>query len=172
MIIMQHTIIITQYHSIKIFVFKKTMQRNKLPSKESMMDFLRFQLSGIIGTLVFYLIYEFFNLLSVATHPTTAWFFSYLCSIFFQFELHRLIVFRHWEEQKSQQTILPLGPVTPSTKSSKPSYLSQLLQCYLLYSISLVLSTVLNYVMISLFGFHHRLTWFFSLVLCGIINYF
>ena len=106
---------------------------------------------GIIGNIIFYSFYQFFIYIlpDPAAYTTLAWVLSYLISIFWQHLLFRYYVF---------------GIQTP--------YLKSLIWTYLSYTISIVLSAVLNYVLIYYASLNESLVWFITFVISSFINYF
>ncbi len=51
-------------------------------------------------------------------------------------------------------------------------YWNSLFKTYLAYSLSLLLSTGANHVLVSVFGVNHRIAFVLTLVTTGILNYF
>jgi len=113
---------------------------------------VRFSISGLIGTILFYLVYQ--GILRVLWFeqykPTISWLVSYLLSIAWQMELHARLVYR--------------------TKIQ--NYISTLIQTYLAYGISIAVSTVLNFVLIEYFFVDVSIAWISSLIATGFLNYF
>ncbi len=54
----------------------------------------------------------------------------------------------------------------------KNDYMKTLLTTYMAYSISILLSSLINYVLVDLSGVHHRVAWFATLLITGLLNYF
>mmetsp|Transcript_15459 Transcript_15459/g.21555 ORF Transcript_15459/g.21555 Transcript_15459/m.21555 type:complete len:135 (+) Transcript_15459:57-461(+) len=111
-----------------------------------------FSISGTIGTWLFYFFYEIVHYL-VWWEPykaTFCWLFSYLVSIIWQMELHARIVFK-----------------TPIT-----NYWKSLAQVYSAYAVSIGLSTVIDSVLVYQFGLDHRVAWFATLAITGVLNYY
>jgi putative flippase GtrA len=75
---------------------------------------------------------------------------AYLCSIAWQMELHARLVFH-----------------TPVT-----NYLNTLLQAYLVYGVSIALSTVMNAVLVDTLGANHTVAFLLGLGVTGVLNYF
>ncbi|KAL0481940.1 bidirectional sugar transporter [Acrasis kona] len=112
---------------------------------------IKFNLSGLVGTALFYFTYEmlYAQLKGVQYAPTIAWVVSYLMSIWWQFELYRWFVF-----------------------DIKGSYWKALWTTYVIYSGSLVASTIASYVMVDIMMLNHRTAWLVNSIVLGIMNYF
>ncbi|KAL9656300.1 hypothetical protein ABK040_007913 [Willaertia magna] len=121
---------------------------------EELKKAILFQISALIGTILFYILYEFcftyiFSTLieNQSLRSSACWFISYSISIWWQYMLHVKIVF-----------------------GKRDDYWSTLGRTYLIYGISMIISTILNY-LLTLF-IDHRLAWISTLVFTGIVNYF
>ena len=113
---------------------------------------VRFQISGLIGTVLFYFLYRLvIDVLSVG--PTLAWLLSYMASNWWQFELHSRIVFLNRHTMQN-------------------TYFKKLGGTYLMYSVSMGLSTVLHAFLMNMLGFAETLSWVLTLVSTGLLNYF
>jgi hypothetical protein len=120
-------------------------------------QFIRFVFSSILGSVIFYLLYELmFSILSYSSiqhiqiyRASISWFFCYIISIWFQHALHQAIVFYEVEI----------------------SYLKSLFWTYLAYSLSIVFTPILIYFMTEM-GIHHRVSWLIGLIVTGVFNYF
>jgi len=113
---------------------------------------LRFQISGLIGTVLFYVLYRV--IIEIGhLRPTLSWFISYFVSTWWQFELHSRLVFLNW-------------------KQIQMNYFKKLSEVYALYALSMVLSTVLHAVILTVLHFPETLSWVLTLVGTGILNYF
>ncbi len=119
-------------------------------------QFLLFLLSGSIGTVLFYGVYEglhyvlqtLVGTLGASMLVSLAWAISYLLSIVWQHALHRLLVF-----------------------GSRGNYVKSLVATYIAYSLSLVLSSLLSY-LLSAVGMPYQLVWLLSLGATGVFNFF
>jgi len=116
-------------------------------------QFLLFNISGGIGTFLFYCLYEFlfsaFEGYVMDRRATIAWCVSYMCSIAWQHSLHRYIVF-----------------------GSQGNFWKSLFWTYISYTLSLILSTVANDVLTMSLGVNHRVAWVLTLVATGVLNFF
>ncbi|EFC36889.1 predicted protein [Naegleria gruberi] len=114
-----------------------------------------FQVSTIIGTFIFFLfyhfLYQFITAEDESTKSSLCWLLSYSLSIWCQYELHCRIVFG---------------------KRSNSEYWRSLIRTYFVYGISMVFSTILNYMLVGYFKVGHTYAWILSLILVGILNYF
>lgn len=106
-----------------------------------------FNVSGLIGTGLFYALYE--ALFSVYPSASNCWALSYMISIIWQHALHRYLVF-----------------------GGSGNYWSTLLWSYVVYSASIILSTVCIQILVEYLSFGHQLAWIISLLFTGVINYF
>ncbi len=121
-------------------------------------EMIKFFISGFIGTIIFYLLYETFHsylFVEMENNSTMSWVVSYMLSIWIQYELHSRIVFNSRNEKGN----------------SKP-YHVRLLMTYAVYSFSMVLSTIVNYVCNVYLHIDHRIVWLLSVASTGIVNYF
>ena len=111
-----------------------------------------FFVSGFIGTVLFYILYEFLHgiLPEVPGRAGWCWFLSYFCSIAWQHKLHCVIVF-------------------PNVMIK--NYWASLFKTYLVYGGSLILSTIMNVALDSL-GVQYQVAWVTTLLATGIINYY
>lgn len=120
-------------------------------------NFLLFLLSGCIGTLVFYGMYELlqgaFKELSLKT--TLSWTTSYTLSIVLQHYLHANLVYKNWNQ---------LRPFFSER------YNKSLLLTYAAYLISMGVSSALSLVF-DLVHLDHRLAFLLNLGLTGVLNY-
>eukprot|EP01080_Neovahlkampfia_damariscottae_P009674 gene9674-1880_t len=114
-------------------------------------EFIRFGLSGSIGTVLFYIFYELLYRINPveANKATTTWAVSYLASIIWQHALHRYLVFG-WKGT---------------------SYFGTLFWTYISYSLSIVMSPVIIYIIVDKMGVDYRIGWFISLCATGVFNY-
>lgn len=118
-------------------------------------EFLRFQVSGGIGTALFVGMYRVMLPVADAVGAfggyanTAAYFVSYVVSIVWQTALHRALVFG----------------------AEGSSFLEALLAAYVTYSLSIGLSTLLNAGMTKL-GFKEQVAYWISLLATGFLNYF
>lgn len=94
--------------------FDKTTNANKHP-KQMSSEYIRFMISGLIGTALFYVVYEGIHRF-LHLSPALCWFFAYLLSILWQMELHARIVY----------------------KTKINNYAATLVQTYLAYGLSIV----------------------------------
>eukprot|EP00123_Amoebidium_parasiticum_P022466 comp87909_c0_seq1/m.48520 comp87909_c0_seq1/g.48520 ORF comp87909_c0_seq1/g.48520 comp87909_c0_seq1/m.48520 type:complete len:149 (-) comp87909_c0_seq1:26-472(-) len=111
-----------------------------------------FNISGAIGTVIFNFFYE--GLLRVwpsdFKRATVCWAVSYFVSIIWQHALHRYLVF---------------GTGSP--------YLRSLVYTYTCYTLSIVLSTIINdVVFIQYLGLSPSKAFYATLIATGFINYF
>eukprot|EP01127_Copromyxa_protea_P002814 TRINITY_DN12753_c0_g1_i1.p1 TRINITY_DN12753_c0_g1~~TRINITY_DN12753_c0_g1_i1.p1 ORF type:complete len:144 (-),score=18.13 TRINITY_DN12753_c0_g1_i1:65-460(-) len=106
-----------------------------------------FNLSGLIGTALFFGVYNFI-LSQFPDSQGLVWTLSYLLSIVWQHALHRAIVFG----------------------SSQP-YFKSLISTYAAYSVGIVLSMVLMWVLERL-QIDGTVSWFIGLIFTGVLNYF
>jgi hypothetical protein len=120
--------------------------------RKSVPELPRFFISGAIGSAAFWLLNE----LSVKNMPafmpepiTSAFFVSYLISIWFQHFLHETLVYG-WVQ----------------------SYWSGLFSTYTGYSLALVLSPPINYALVNFADLDATGAWLGSLIITGIGNYF
>ena len=114
---------------------------------------IRFFVSGCIGTVLFYGLYETIHWILPADLPlkmALCWTLSYLCSIAWQHKLHCVIVFYD-------------SPIK--------SYWQSLGRFYVVYSLSLVLSSLLT-VVFDVIGLQYQISWVLTLLVTGLINYF
>lgn len=120
-------------------------------------QFIRFIFSSILGSIIFYLLYELtFSVLSFSSiqniqiyKASIAWLFCYIISIWFQHGLHQAIVF--YDENIS--------------------YLKSLFWTYFAYSLSILVTPIFIY-LLTASGIHHRISWLIGLIVTGIFNYF
>ncbi|KAG2392889.1 hypothetical protein C9374_009466 [Naegleria lovaniensis] len=120
---------------------------------------LLFQLSSLIGTLIFFVIYEilFLTIFEKSTFDDSVksslcWLLSYALSIWSQYELHCRIVF--------------------GKRTNSSEYWQTLSRTYIIYGISMFASTVLNYLLVAQLALDHNLVWFVTLIAVGVLNYF
>jgi len=85
---------------------------------------------------------------------TVSWVISYLCSIVWQHYLHGVLVFGGAPRFLSFQYFKSLG------------------KTYLAYSLSILLSSVINDFLVAWIGLEHTLAWVATVVATGILNYF
>jgi len=88
-------------------------------------------------------------LFSRASRSTLAWTVSYMISIAWQHSLHRWIVF-----------------------GSRGDYWKSLIWTYASYTVSLIVSTLMNDVLTQTIKFPHQLAWVLTLGATGVLNYF
>ncbi|KAF0980885.1 hypothetical protein FDP41_012673 [Naegleria fowleri] len=120
---------------------------------------LLFQLSSLIGTFIFFVIYEilFLSIFEKSTYDDSiksslCWLLSYALSIWAQYELHCRIVF--------------------GKRTNSSEYWQTLSRTYIVYGISMFASTILNYLLVAQLALNHNLVWFVTLVAVGVLNYF
>jgi hypothetical protein len=108
--------------------------------------YLRFGLSGLIGTLLFKILFDV--LMAACTFKqgcsAASWFVSYLLSIIWQHFLHERLVF-----------------------GVSANYWESLFWTYVSYSASFVVSTALNWVLVENLHFSAGLAWFITLASTG-----
>mmetsp|Transcript_7168 Transcript_7168/g.22681 ORF Transcript_7168/g.22681 Transcript_7168/m.22681 type:complete len:145 (+) Transcript_7168:1-435(+) len=111
---------------------------------------LMFQISGIIGTALFYVAYEaIYAANQVDFHRAgVSWALSYGLSILWQHALHRYLVF---------------GP--------HGNYVKSLIYCYVCYALSIVLSSLVMDLLVEVMHLEYHHAWIASLVATGAINY-
>jgi hypothetical protein len=119
-------------------------------------QWLWFNVSGAIGTVLFYLVYEALNhgitaygVFEPTSAAPAAWFFGYMLSIVWQHALHRWLVF-----------------------GSSGNYCRSLFYTYVSYGLSIFLSSLANRFMVQQLALPHRLAWVLSLLATGVINFF
>jgi putative flippase GtrA len=131
-----------------------------MQKKRSNWTIFKFFLTGVIGTIVFYLLYLlFYNTLLgykffteyYFYYSTVAWITSYMISILIQHFLHRKLVFN-------------------DAKNS--SYFKSLLLTYIAYILSMILSAILNDILIYNFEFNFQLSCIITIIITGLGNYF
>ena len=128
--------------------------RNGCLGLTSMNEFVLFNISGGIGTALFFALYTLIETYYPAGweyKTTVAWVVSYTLSIGWQHALHQAIVF---------------GPPPPGT-----SYWASLAKTYVVYSASLVISSVLNFVLVESLGASSTFAFVFGLAVTGVVNY-
>jgi hypothetical protein len=116
-----------------------------------------FSVSGWIGTALFSAAYELlyaelesgYSEQCGAYCAAVAWTVAYTASIVWQHALHRLLVF---------------GSSAPYWRSLALTFVS--------YSLSLVLSSALNAVLVTALGVHHRVAFVGTLLATGVINFY
>lgn len=117
-------------------------------------QFIRFVISGTIGTALFYLLYEFLYFLLQYAKPlldyraSISWFVSYVLSILWQHALHRYLVF-----------------------GTQNSYWKTLFWTYVSYTLSLVISPAIIYLLVDYMGMYYQLGWVISLCATGLFNW-
>merc|ERR1711916_239771 len=119
-----------------------------------MNEFVLFNISGGIGTALFFALYTLIETYYPAGweyKTTVAWVVSYTLSIGWQHALHQAIVF---------------GPPPPGT-----SYWGSLAKTYVVYSASLVISSILNFVLVESLGVSSTFAFVFGLAVTGVVNY-
>ena len=114
----------------------------------------RFAISGLIGTVLFYLLYKLVFILNPIGwhHAAVSWTVSYLCSIIWQHSLHQTLVFQ-------------------TTGGKSTSYLKELGLTYVSYSAGIVLSHFTMILLVDILYFDYQLAWLFTLSFTGLINY-
>lgn len=125
---------------------------------DTTIEMIKFFISGFIGTVIFYLLYETFHsylFVAMDNNSTMSWVVGYMLSIWIQYELHSRVVFNNRNEKGS----------------SKP-YHVRLLMTYAVYSFSMVMSTIVNYACNVYLQIDHRIVWLLSVASTGIVNYF
>jgi len=125
-------------------------QFHKLP------QYPRFAISGLIGTVLFYLLYKLVFIFNPIEwhHAAVSWTISYLCSIIWQHWLHQTLVF-----------------YTARGSSSMTSYLKELGLTYVSYSAGIVLSHFTMVLLVDILQFDYQLAWLFTLSFTGVVNY-
>eukprot|EP01100_Stratorugosa_tubuloviscum_P012869 TRINITY_DN623_c0_g1_i1.p1 TRINITY_DN623_c0_g1~~TRINITY_DN623_c0_g1_i1.p1 ORF type:complete len:145 (+),score=26.38 TRINITY_DN623_c0_g1_i1:135-569(+) len=129
-------------------------QKNMTKQNNSKTKFLKFQISGFIGTVLFYIFYSFvFDQLSFIENnrAAIAWTISYLSSIIWQHALHRIIVF--------------------NDEKMKGSYLWSLGWSYVCYTKSIILSHLMMTLFVDYLKIDYNFAWGITLIITGYINY-
>lgn len=113
---------------------------------------IRFALAGGIGNVAFF----YLDQAVYAANPfswqrsTVSWALSYLISVWLQHFLNTILVFGR----------------------NKNGYWSSLAKTYMTYTISIVLSPIVNMGLINYLNFGHQMAWFGTLASTGMLNYF
>lgn len=139
---------------------RDTAAHSRSPFRALLVYLLAAHHSALSGTALFTVVYEWLHSLS-SSRPTTglssldalewstvAWTVAYLLSIVWQHALHRHLVF---------------GTSSP--------YWSSLFWTYASYTLSIVLSAVINHALVAWIGLHHRISFGLTLIITGVINY-
>ncbi|KAL0491719.1 COL12A1 [Acrasis kona] len=128
--------------------FYQSSQRKKLN------EALLFQLSGLIGSVLFLILYEImsFAFKNLLYGGTISWFTSYTISIYLQFELNRFIVF--------------------GKDRMRDQYWSALRTTFAVYSIAMIVSTLFNLLLLDFFLMNRHAAWLITALLVGVMNYF
>jgi len=114
------------------------------------MPFLWFNISGYIGTFFFFLAYEgLYRACSISNCASISWITAYILSIIWQHALHRYLVF-----------------------GASGSYWWSLFGTYAAYTLSLIVSSALNFVLVTHLNVYHRYAFGLTLVITGILNFF
>ncbi len=107
-------------------------------------------LVAIIGALIGLVTYEIIYFLNpFEPRASSSWFVAYLINIFRQHSLHRWLTFSH-----------------------KGSYWKSLRRAYVMYSGSLMIGVILNWILVELLSVNHRLAWLFCLIVTASISFF
>ena|SRR3989338_6003053 len=120
------------------------------------MEFIKFLISGAIGTCIFYGMYEGLYKFLPQFGSTLSWVVSYVISICFQHFLHSKLVFNNWDALK---------PIFSAR------YNKSLIGTYLAYMLSLLLSPAITF-LLDFLHVNYRLSFLITLNLTGVINYF
>jgi putative flippase GtrA len=114
-------------------------------------EFIRFGMSGSIGTIIFYVFYELlYRANPIETNKATiTWAVSYFISIIWQHALHRYLVFG-WKGT---------------------SYFKTLFWTYISYSLSIIMSPIIIFILVDKLGIDYRIGWVVSLCATGLFNY-
>ena len=127
-------------------------------------EYFRFLASGMLGTCIFYGMYE----VMFATFPSflpyhflpflesIAWTLSYILSIIFQHYFHAKLVFRNWDKS-----------IAPFLSSR---YLKSLVGTYFAYALSLFISPIIAQILATL-NVEYRLAFVCNLGITGLLNY-
>lgn len=119
---------------------------------------LRFVVSGVIGTVLFYLLYE--GLMRVIWwdlyRPTLSWLVSYFVSIAWQMELHARLGDIRWRIDSRSKRIVFQQKIV--------NYVETLVKIYAAYGISIVASTAINWLLIEFFTVEHRISWIMYII--------
>ena len=112
---------------------------------------VRFIIVGGFGVLIGWLIYNTIYLLNPIDdyRATSSWLIGYLIGISQQHGMHWAFTFQ----------------------GNRRHYGSSLRRAYIAYSGALVLSTVINYIMVEIQGFHYQLAWVVSVGASVVMNY-
>ncbi len=106
--------------------------------------------NACFGAVLGYFTYEIIYWMNpFVPKATSSWMLAFLIGVMRQHALHRYYTFR----------------------STSP-YLLSLFRAYLMYSGSLVLGAALNYVLIEILHFHHRIGWIACLLITAAISLF
>ena len=113
-------------------------------------QFLRFNAAGLINGPFFYVLYE--ALYALKLHPVypaeTAWVCAYIVGCTEAHFVHYMWTFR-----------------------SKRNYSQSLWRTLSVYAVTLTLSTISEYYLVSHHGFHHRLAWFLNASFFGFFTF-
>eukprot|EP01130_Rhizamoeba_saxonica_P000491 TRINITY_DN10472_c0_g1_i2.p1 TRINITY_DN10472_c0_g1~~TRINITY_DN10472_c0_g1_i2.p1 ORF type:complete len:138 (+),score=10.37 TRINITY_DN10472_c0_g1_i2:39-452(+) len=109
--------------------------------------FILFNISGGIGTGLFYIVYE--QIYASLPYQAYAWTLSYMLSIIWQHALHTFMVFG----------------------ASKGGYWKSLFWTYVSYSIGIIASHFIMFIL-EYINLEYRIAWLITLVATGCLNYF
>jgi len=111
---------------------------------------IRLVLMAIFGALLGWVIYELIYIYNpFEPRATSSWILAFILGVARQHALHRWLTFQ-----------------------SKSSYWKSLMRAYVMYSTSLILGTILNFILINHFNFNHRIAWLACLGLTACISLF
>lgn len=118
--------------------------------KVMMKEYVRFNITGIINTSIFFLIYEFFYWLVLWNdhRAVSAW---VVAAIISQIQSH----FTHYKY----------------TFNSGAPYLASLKWATIVYTTALAFSTMSEYYLIEIMDIHHRLAWAINALFFGFMNF-
>lgn len=123
--------------------------RRLLELYRSMPEKVRMGVTAVIGALIGLLTYEIiYFLMPLEPRATISWTLSFIVGVARQHALHRWLTFA---ERAS-------------------SYWKSLRRAYVMYSGSLVVGAVLDWVLVEQFGVNHRLAWFCCLMTTATIS--
>eukprot|EP01059_Diplonema_ambulator_P002552 TRINITY_DN12179_c0_g1_i1.p1 TRINITY_DN12179_c0_g1~~TRINITY_DN12179_c0_g1_i1.p1 ORF type:complete len:195 (+),score=9.72 TRINITY_DN12179_c0_g1_i1:167-751(+) len=123
-----------------------------LKAVDDLPEFVRFSLSGLLGTLLDYLAYKVIYDSGVFTifRATLSWATAYALSVIWQHALHAFFVFGGFGHM---------------------GYFKSLLTMYIAYSGSIVFSPAINWVLVEYARFEHQQSFAATLMITGLANY-
>eukprot|EP01064_Diplonema_japonicum_P000723 TRINITY_DN10460_c1_g1_i1.p1 TRINITY_DN10460_c1_g1~~TRINITY_DN10460_c1_g1_i1.p1 ORF type:complete len:213 (+),score=16.85 TRINITY_DN10460_c1_g1_i1:55-639(+) len=123
-----------------------------LKAVDDLPEFVRFSLSGFLGTLLDYIAYKIIYDSGVFTvfRATLSWATAYGLSVVWQHALHAFFVFGGFGHM---------------------GYFKSLLTMYIAYSASIVFSPVINWLLVEYGKFEHQQSFVATLMITGIANY-